>query len=1395
MARRKGKKGSCALVVQTDTGEDSELYQDLLKAYNNNRPFVNYIYAHYKQPGVIQAMDNAGYKQVKRLGEHTAEDVKEFLQTDDIYMQLSDQYANQEAIAFGTKDSQGQLIEFTNAEDALDKAIQFNNDTSHKGVFAKVIQSADKFNVVIEKVSSINHMDKDAVSLNKQVWDFIKNELRANGIDLLAPQINKEKINATKADKIVDWMYNYSKTSNDLFLVGDIKTLLSFNTRLPQVQRLIQMFGQGQATIDQQLEAVAQQIYDTYRNNVSVTASQKALIDAAMDRSKQFNGVDLNTLNRQVQAMIGNYNTASTEHAIDITLKELHRKYKINNKEIVKLSEDLQTIQDIASAAAMTLQRQVKELKQKEGITDDVKRMNAARKQLLKEIAYNKYLTGLLFFLDEAKNQLVGSATITGLRDQLSGLNTITGNALEKGVQRSKVLIELNKFNKGYISILKAMLSIDKYHTDQDIDTTLMAQIQDVAGQLLKQYNDIAKDIRDTAKATFTDVAVDFIGPKLYNGQFVSDIVEMQDKDSGYMDYLYSMSRVSNPLIVTMSSVVEDMRRKKDRVMRDYSVRMHRERDALRRAGEGDGFMIDENGYIISEYDIPKYNAAKRKAYNNFKYRQRLRGLDLEEAMDNWIEQNTEERVVDHRSGRTERVPNQSYRKPMPTLNAAQQRYYENMMQIKGELGTMLPKYAQRQYVPAQVSRKWRDGMNAALLNNKGIWDMLKQMGRTTYYHKIQNIWKIRNDDPNFYKNGILMGEDVSIVDGDLDNTPFRSIPLFYINKLENQEELLRDFFGGMCRLAGTAINYKHVNEIKDLIEVMGDWISTRGVGARLPGKDGDSKEYQQIESESINVWQRLKKIGRTTNNAALVDAFIDKVIYGVELKNQGKYTKLLKNILFYNSMKSLSANVKGMVNNYLVGEYQMLMEALSGTMMSGLNKFDKNIMRKVFNYKGKPLVKKGAEFYTLSDYIWAHDKMFLYNAPGAIQRLIDFTTGRRNSMPVVLSQFFNPTLDNFEEMANERYYRTWWRALTSKDMKFIGYGIGEHLIHYVTMYAMLHKIKVKINGQSRKLGGISQYNLYDALYVKNKIDGNGELGIKDGVTYELPDGTEVPVDEEFLEQIRSMIKWCNQNSHGSMNQADKGIIHQHLAGRYVMNLRQWMVEHYSRRYRGTHYDASLNNTPEDVDRVREGSFSTVFKVGKNYMKVSAQKMSEVNAVAKFLNCFGVEADRVRADASLRWKNLNAAQQQNVLRVLAELGLLAIVSSFTALMEGGKDDEHHNEWAYKFWLYQMKRLKMDAWSTVPGDRSLNDIINLANNPISATNTINSTLYPFWGFRKDWNQEVSSRTRDAEFWNSMPGKKYAYKTWKHTVPFTKQIEQTIHFDEEENIFKVFEKEFL
>ena len=183
-----------------------------------------------------------------------------------------------------------------------------------------------------------------------------------------------------------------------------------------------------------------------------------------------------------------------------------------------------------------------------------------------------------------------------------------------------------------------------------------------------------------------------------------------------------------------------------------------------------------------------------------------------------------------------------------------------------------------------------------------------------------------------------------------------------------------------------------------------------------------------------------------------------------------------------------------------------------------------------------------------------------------------------------------------------------------------------------------------------------------------------------------------------------------------------------------------------------------------------------------------------MQGVSKFLNSFGIYADKINTQAALRWKQLRPDQQQNALRTIAELLLASMMSLLTARLDVWKEEEvipDESKWWFNWWYYQAKRTNFDAWASIPTMIPM-EFNTLVNSPISSTNTFTATAYPLYGWAQDWGEEVNSRSRNADFFNNYTaGKKYWYKVGKYTIPFWSQIQQHVHFDEEEGVFKAFD----
>lgn len=1277
-------KNSCEL-YPIIKGKPSKLYKDLLKV-TGNRPKANYIYAVYLQSGVAAQMDSLGYSRNDQ-GEHKIADVEKHLDVMSFIRESTEGKVSEVSRTIGATDFSGNPIDYTNAKDALDIA-QRHNSTS-KGTVAAVYSKGDKFNIVVDAKNARTQLRSAQVEKQLQQWDILKQAINSIGVDIESADLNKSVYNAINAKNAIQQMHNIQITDNKYLDRKEIKDLLVFNESSTQVQRLKQMFGT--------LDDVAQKIYDSYRTG-GVTSSQKALIDSTLTNCKKYNGLDVNAVLNQIDSVeqaIGN----TEEGKIEDTIKSLNKKYNLDFNEVVLVGNNIRSLSQAASEAAVTLQRQLKKMKAEQGITPETTRLEQSLHTLMKEINSNRYYIGILGFLNEASTQIQKMENILQNTPQ-------SGSNLERASAMAKSLMQVKSITDGYKNILTSLSNIDNIISDERLSDTDKQVIKDQATKLVEFFDKHDKTLKELRLNTMTTIATEYLGDKLSNGMAVVNIVEMAEKDSTIYDYLYSIGRVSNPLISTMGNIIRDAQSSRDAKMNAISLRIRRAENKLRKAGIKSNFMYEPNGYIISDIDWTAYNKARAKFRNGLKG-QGNRGLSIDEAMKNWEDANTEDRIVDFDSGRTEKVPNATYRKAFPQLTKEQKEYYITMMQIKGELGTLLPNYAQRQFIPPQVRRSFIDAIQAAI--KEGSLQGLIKAIRT----KFKDLTTIREDDDRYAKNGIVNGEEYNIVSGALDNTPFRQIPIFYINKIKDKGELLKDFSSAIQHLAGTAINYEAMNNIKDTVEFMADFIKDQEVTA---GRNYKSLDI--VEDTGIRVYKQLKAFASNSNTIGIVDGFIDKHLYGVNIKDTGKYHHLLRNLLAYTSVKSLAVNVKGAISNYLVGELQMLIEA--GAM----------------------------EFYNPIDYAWAHKKVFGDNTVGSVGRIMDFMTNNTNSKSVLLAQIFDPLNENFSEQQHQRYYRGPLRHLLGKDFTFIGYGAGEHLIHFVTMYAILHNTKVKINGETR--------TLYDVFSVGNKVDGNSELIIDKNATYINDEGQEVPIDNAFLEKIRKRIRYTNQTMHGAMNEEDKGLIHQRMAGRFIMNLRQWMVEHYSRRFRSSHYDATLGEN-------REGFYNTTSKF----------------AYAMIGDIFNFQRESM-----LHWNEMNSMQKANCRRALSELTVLS--SLLTLSFALGEPDEHKKEFWMRMWIYQTKRAITDINGSTPWGIPM-EMNTLINSPIAASNVVNSFIYPFAGIG-DINETIKSGKHKGE-------NRYFRNIKKYLIPFYGQIEQLGEMDTDNGVFQVFEKNNL
>ena len=1287
-------RNSCAWYPEVN-GKPSKMYQDLMKKIKS-RPQVNWIYANYIASNLGNAMEQAGYSR-NNQGEHSADDVMKFLDYTKIQNEIGS--LSVEELRLGFVDNNGQRVDFTNAKDALEKADNFND--THTGLVANVVQHGDSFNIVVYEKNSNTHMFPTSVKEKLKIWEVEKQAFNAIGVDIEAmPQELNSLFNPNYTD-LINYLRNLQNTQMNFLYRKQALTLFSLYANSPQVRRLV-----GNTAFSS-LEEAAQTIDDINHGIINVTPAQMRLLLNAVNFCKQFQGVDLNALKTQVEQMSQQVINSTPEEAIRKELHRLNKKYKIGINEIHRINDKIETLSAAAAEAAVLLERKIRELEREKGITPEGKKLSTTLNQLLNELANKKYYAGTINFLKEA------ALDINEVDNMLNNMPQ-TGTQLEIAFGRAKVLQDIADIRERYYPIISALAdehtTIDEAIAQVDIDN-----IRNTARQLKEFFDKKNKVLRDLTEGNMIDLMTQIVGDKAPDGQAIANVIRMAQVDSSMYDWLYSVGRASNPIIGAMGSIIRNAQNSRDGVMNNFALRIRRATDKLRKAGGDSKFMYEDDGHIISDIDWVLYEKA-RKTYIKSLYKQGLKDWDLKEAIQDWEDNNTEDRIVDQTNGRTERVPNQNYRKAFPQLTQAQQEYYDAMMQVKGEIGSLLPAYAQHQYLPPQIRREMLDAIGEAK-SAKDVWKAIK--------NKAENIYKIREDDTEFNQNGIIVDGDTYLsTRGDYDNTPLRQIPIFFVNKVE-QGELLYNFSTGLQALAATAINYDAMSSISQIVEFIGDFAKEQA------SRDKDPKA-DHVENKQIRVFKDLWSWGKKNSNTSdLIDGYIAQHIYGQRIDpNQPgyKWAKAVSTLIGYTSFKGLATNLKGAMSNYLVGEYQMGIEALTG------------------------------EFYGVKDYIWAHSKLF--GEAGVGGEIAELLTNNMSHKATLFREMFDPLNENFTDKGHTKYYNSMFRQLVSHDCSFIGYASGEYLIHYVNMYAILHHQKVKLNGKT--------ISLYDAFEKTKNQDGNAELRLKQGVTTLTGEA----ITPEWIDKIRNRIRYCNQTTHGSMNSEDKGLIHQKLWGRAVMNFRQWMIEHYSRRFRKRHFDATLG---ED----REGYWVSLWKYLVDDELKETWKDNKLDAIGMFMNDYMYFMLR----AESQWSNLTEDQKYNVKRVHSEMMMyIALLGLSFAL---GDPDKHKKEFWRRWWIYQVKRMILDTESSMPHPKAISSMMTVINSPMAGLNTMNSLLYTFaYGpFNGDMWTTIKSGDHKGEnrYWRNV--KKYA-------LPFYKDIEQLQKLSDDEAIFQVF-----
>lgn len=1301
-------------------GKPSELYKALLKEFKNDRPLTNYIYASYLQEGVADAMDkvkdkngNPKYKR-NNQGQHRLKDVYEFFNIKQMLKDTHTSTIDMDAKELGTKDASFDYIDFKDSEEAFNKAINYN--ASHTGRLAYVIYHNDGYRVIIENTNAMNIHRKALLDSQIKAWETFKQALKDSNIDI--KELMETSNSTLSPINLLEYLKGLeisSIASNFTLGVQDIKNLLIIGKGLPKVNALLTRW-KGES-----LDEIANKVYEIIQNSKNVANSTKALVDNALTSAKKESPFKAKSVYKEItEKILPEFNKTNEASLIQAKIKELENEYNLGSDTLLITSKEVKTLEDAAALAVATIEREIRNLEKKG--SEASKEARKIKDILLRELTHKRYHYGLTLVLERG---LKYAEQIKTILDNVPNSANIQDFIREASDATRKAVL----FREGYYHIIDALTNINSLTSEEIISKEEREKLQEQAKTVKEILDNQEKVIKSYQEQIIVKCLQEYLGTDNVTQLAIAEITEIIKNDTGYTDFLYSIGNSSNEVIACVGTIIRNSQIERDKKLTDVSVRIKKATKKLYDSGYTSDFMYKSDGSIITKegIDWDAYYKARSKEIRELD-KLGFKGFELQEALKEWEELNTIEKVVDAVSERTERIPNDLYRLPYNEYNELsdeQKEYYDTMMQIKGELETLLPDNAQHCYTPPQLRKNWvdvvRDAFKGDLTPGESIRLLLDRM----------KFWKIREDDTDFITKKY----------SNYDNTVLREVPVFYQNKV-NRNELLTDFSAAIQSLASTAFNYEAMEGIRTVVEIFQDVIGNASVEGKNPNGTpyvdtvSNSNFYRSISNKVKNIWIKTfaKKAGES-NAKAMLDSYIDYHLYNEKYKGNKKANKWVNSLLSYNSVTRLALNVLSYTSNIIQGDLQMLIEA------------------------------GGGKYYNRLHLLKAHARLFGDLAGRTPGKIWDNLTGSRSNLDTLIGEFFDVQADNYSNKSRERYYKNPFRRLFG-DVSIMGaYSSGEYLIRTTNMYAILYKEKVLLN--SKKV------SLIDALDKTDKEGGFSDLILKKGIT--KLDGSSLTLDDKYFTDLKKKIKAVSDDCFGSMNAEDKGMIHQHMLGRMAMSFRQWMVGHYSRRYRKKHWNAAKQEFEEGYWRTE----------GKRIWEVSKLLWSFFKGAEAFEKQQEILQDFMTEDAKV-----NCRKARNEFVIFATLLVLNFFFG-----NGNADEEDEDSWLERFGTLMLKRTYSEFSAGLPTG-IITESQRLLKSPLPVTTTIMNMFYPiqgiFWGDLVQYNfEEDKFEMTELQSGRYKGTNKYLRNLGWYTLPYYKQIDQLMHLEEEDALFLPYE----
>jgi hypothetical protein len=846
-------------------------------------------------------------------------------------------------------------------------------------------------------------------------------------------------------------------------------------------------------------------------------------------------------------------------------IKEFFRSISANEiqKALYKADKEFGNLASDILSGKVDEEIQVRNIKAKESLYQVNSRVNRD-KALLRKIIDNELKRLKIYekrnpnsrfgatqrlFIDRLETDLNDNTEIEGIysfiQSALEDLNSINNRFTSLAStpatttkERASVLRDCRNYLFSYKNVIddirKALIDEEKYADNRygQRIRVILDEVSTLLDDLYIRYNDIAMPL-------FVEFIKPFVGENVvvpfgkYKGKTITaeDLVEVASEDISFFDrWLDSMADSSDYMLKIMDQAVKKSKENARLSTIEVMKEIQKATLELEKAGIKDTSWMFErdsegnlSGDYISEINHALFKENMREMFKglNAKYGKNPVGEDANKYRQErqaWFDANME-----MRDGRKQ--PKLSiYGNPQYTsMNAAQKKYYDTILNIKSRLDAYLPERAT--YLTNSVK------IRKDLLERVKSSDSVKS-GAKQIWESVKDEFLLRTDDIDFGSKYIIK---------DFENHTVQTLPIYYtkMKEGESMNDLSTDVASTMIAYAAMALDYAEMNKVIDVLELGRDLLRER----EITQTQGGRPMVEKFKAVGRTVESKLTKKGEETYFLQRLNDFFEMQVYGKYMADEGTFgesniskSKVYNFVNRVTSLNSLALNVLSGISNVATGTVMMRLESFSGEFFSPKNTFNA-------------------------------DRIYGVELP---KYMSEIGSRVKVSKLALWDELFNVMQEYEQDVRSTNFDRkTWFSRMFSTSTLFFMNNAGEHWMQNRTSLALADAYKMKApNGQI--------VSLWDAMEVVPIDPNNKKLGaklqVKQGYTKE--DGTEF-TKEDIIAFSRKTAA-INQRMHGIYNKADRSAIQRLGLGRMAIMFRKWIKPSLNRRFSKATYNYDL---------------------------------------------------------------------------------------------------------------------------------------------------------------------------------------------------------------------------